>query len=116
MAYETLAKIFRQDPAAYEAAYNKRYNSPSAVHFDILIKQYGRRKAYPLFFNYTSDMVLLMEQVYKAYEELLLTSAKVPDIVLRQFVLLSILEEIKSSNDIEGVQSTRKKNFGRGSS
>lgn len=32
----------------------------------------------------------------------------VPPVILHQFTLLSILDEVKAINDIEGVHSTRK--------
>lgn len=53
-------------------------------------------------------MVLLIEKIYKAYERFLYVLHSVPAVVLHQFSLLSILDEVKSTNDIEGVRSTRK--------
>lgn len=108
MAYVSLTKIFYQDQAAYEESYALRYHSPAAKHFPIEIQQFNRPKAYPLFFNYTEDLVLLVEQIYRAYNSLLLVMYEVPPIVLQQFSLLSVLDEVKASNDMEGVQSTRK--------
>lgn len=108
MVYKSLSKIYYQDTNEYESEYSKRYNAFSAKHFNIFIKQYNHKNSYKAFFNYTEDTALLIEQIYKAYENLLYTLNSVPPIVLHQFSLLSILEEVKSTNDIEGIHSTRK--------
>lgn len=100
MSYDSLTKNFCQNREAYEAAYSQLYSSIGAKHFDIVIKQFNHHNAYPMFFNYTNDIVLLIEQIYKAYGDLLRVMHRVPETVLHQFALQSILEEIKSSNDI----------------
>ena len=53
-------------------------------------------------------MFLLMERIYKAYEGFLYLVNSVPGVVLQQFSLLCIVDEVKSTNDIEGVRSTRR--------
>lgn len=108
MSYMSLSKIFYQDTHRYEEVYTQRYNSTVAKHFDIAIKQYNRKNSYPIFLNYTEDMMLLVEQIYKSYEKLLYSINIVPKVVLHQFALLSILDEVQSTNAIEGVRSTRK--------
>ena len=50
MSHEPLAKIYHQNRASYEDSYTQRYNSVGAEHFDIVIKEFDRRNAYPLFF------------------------------------------------------------------
>lgn len=108
MTYDSLTKIYYKNENLHEAEYQKRYNSPFVQHLDIIIKQYNHRNSYPAFFNYSENIVLLIEKIYKAYENFLYVIHSVPPVVLHQFSLLSILEEVKSTNDIEGVHSTRK--------
>lgn len=108
MQYTTLKKIYYSDESNYEAEYLKRYTASFTQHFNISIQEYNRRHAYPAFFVYTQEVVLLMEHIYKSYETLLYAINNVPAVVLRQFTLLSILEEVKSTNEIEGIHSTRK--------
>lgn len=108
MSYRSLTKIYYQNINDYESSYISRYNSFGAKHFDLCIKQYNHQVEYPMFFNFTEDITLLTEKIYKSYEKLLYVVHSVPDVVLQQFSLLSILEEVKSTNDIEGVHSTRK--------
>lgn len=108
MTYLNLTKLYYKNFKEYEANFINRYNSPFSKHLNINIKQYNHNNSFPAFFNYTEDIVLLIEQIYKAYEKLLYTIHSVPPVVLHQFSLQSILEEVKSTNDIEGVHSTRK--------
>lgn len=108
MSYNSLTKIYYKDAAMYDNEYRKRYDAPFTQHLKISLKQYNHQNAYPAFFYYNEDIALLTEQIYKSYEALLYTIHSVPPVVLHQFSLLSILEEVKSTNDIEGVHSTKK--------
>lgn len=60
------------------------------------------------FFYYTREYALETEKIYSAYERFLYLVNSVPPVILHQFTLLSILDEVKAINDIEGVHSTRK--------
>ena len=108
MKYEPLKKAYYTNESGYELEYSKRYAAPFTQHFDMPIKEYNRKNTYSAFLIYTQEIALLMEQIYKSYETLLYAIHSVPKIVLDQFTLLSILEEVKSTNEIEGIHSTRK--------
>lgn len=108
MKYMSLRKMYYTDFDNYEIEYNKRFKAVSTKHFSIEIKQYNRRNAYPAFFCYTEEIVLLIEKFYKNYFNLSKIKQQAPPILLRQFVLSSLIDEIKSTNDIEGVYSTKK--------
>lgn len=105
--YQTLKKLYYTNECDYEAEYDKRYNAPCTQHFNISIQEYNRQHAYPAFLVYNQEIALLMEKIYKSYEILLYDINSVPDVVLHQFTLLSILDEVKSTNEIEGIHSTR---------
>lgn len=107
MNYISLTKIYYQNNKIYENEYSKYFNNFTAKHLDIYIKEYNHKTSYPAFFNYTEEIILLIEHIYKSYENLLYIIHSVPKIVLHQFALLSILEEVKSTNAIEGVHSSR---------
>ena len=106
--FKTLTLVYYTKPDLYEEVYHSRYTSPFSAHIPIEIRQYNRQKAYPAFFYYTNEILLLLDQVWSTYEEFLKIVHDVPPIVCHQFALLSILDEVKSTNDIEGVHSTRK--------
>ena len=48
MAHDSLTKVYRQNRNSYEDIYTLRYNSVGAKHFDIVIRQFNRRNAYPI--------------------------------------------------------------------
>lgn len=109
MKFISLTKYFYQHTQEdYEKEYGRRFEAPFTVHFPIPIHQYNRKSAYPAFLCYTGDILRLVEKFYKTYEQFLYTVNTVPEVVLYQFTRLSIVEEVKSTNDIEGVRSTRK--------
>lgn len=108
MNNQTLTKIYFKDSNSYESAYQSRFNATFTFHLGIDIKQYNHPKAYPAFFYYSKDFALYVEKIYSAYGRFLSIVNQVPPVVLHQFTLLSILDEVKATNDIEGVNSTRK--------
>lgn len=109
MKFISLTKYFYQHTQEeYETEYIRRLEAPFTVHFNIPIHQYNRKNAYPAFLCYTGEILRLVERFYKTYEQFLYTVNTVPPVVLYQFTRLSIVEEVKSTNDIEGVRSTKK--------
>lgn len=109
MKFISLTKYFYQHTQEeYEIEYIRRLEAPFTVHFNIPIHQYNRKSAYPAFLCYTGEILRLVEKFYKTYEQFLYTVNTVPPVVLCQFTRLSIVEEVKSTNDIEGVRSTKK--------
>lgn len=109
MKFIPLTKYFYQHTQEeYETEYIRRLEAPFTVHFNIPIHQYNRKSAYPAFLCYTGEILRLVEKFYKTYEQFLYTVNTVPPVVLYQFTRLSIVEEVKSTNDIEGVHSTKK--------
>ncbi|MDY2636502.1 MAG: Fic family protein [Phascolarctobacterium sp.] len=108
MTFDSLVKCYYKNEKKHHMEYEQRYNAPFAYHLDFSVKQYNHNISYDAFYYYTVEIVLLMEKIYKAYEEFLYVIHSVPPVILQQFSLLSILDEVKSTNDIEGVRSTRK--------
>lgn len=109
MKFISLTKYFYQHTQEeYKTEYIRRLEAPFTVHFNIPIHQYNRKSAYPAFLCYTGEILRLVEKFYKTYEQFLYTVNTVPPVVLYQFTRLSIVEEVKSTNDIEGVRSTKK--------
>lgn len=109
MKFIPLTKYFYQHTQEeYEIEYIRRLEAPFTVHFNIPKHQYNRKSAYPAFLCYTGEILRLVEKFYKTYEQFLYTVNTVPPVVLYQFTRLSIVEEVKSTNDIEGVHSTKK--------
>lgn len=108
MEYISLKKIYYTNFSEYEAEYKKRFEAPTTKCFPIEIKQYNRKNKYPAFLCYTEKIMLLTEKFYKKFLKLYRLKEQAPPILLRQFILSSLIDEVKSTNDIEGVRSTKK--------
>ena len=104
----TLTRIYYTAPNLYEKTYESRYHAPFALHLGFEIHQYNRRKSYPAFFYYNQDFVHCMEEIYKAYGTFLEIKHKISPLLRYQFAFLSIIDEITATNDIEGIQTTKK--------
>lgn len=102
MKYILLAKQFYKNKTVYEELYRQRFSHETTVHMPILIN--GNEA----FFTYSEEVVKLMVDIYKMDKQLSLIVRKLPGIAREQFILKSLIDEIKSTNDIEGVYSTRK--------
>lgn len=107
--YQSLAKLYyRVDSKSYEQIYQARFNSPFTRHFDFNIRQFNYPKTHPAFFCYSEELVALIEKLYKLNTRFLSIAELIPPVVLYQFALSCILDEVKSTNDIEGIHSTRR--------
>ena len=108
MHYESLHHIYYKQNPKWETVYNQRLNSPAAKILPLSIKQYGRSHANPAFYCYTEEIALLQDQIMAAFHNFVNIAAKLPDFAMPQYLRASLIEEIQSTNDIEGVRSTRR--------
>ncbi|MEA4829104.1 MAG: hypothetical protein VB121_03760, partial [Enterococcus thailandicus] len=108
MAYESLKKIYYQEPGKYEEAYLSRFNSSTTKHIEITIHQYNHKNEYPLFYCYDESIINSIISILHEKYELDKLLADIPMVIVDQFIKSSIVEEVKSTNDIEGVRSTKK--------
>lgn len=102
MEYIQLAKQFYKDKSEYDSLYQRRFQCESTVHIPVLI--HGNEA----FFTYSEEVIKRMIDIYKEDKRLNTILGQLPEIARSQFILKSLIDEIKASNDIEGVYSTRK--------
>lgn len=108
MNYIPLSKLYYKEEQTWNEAYISRFNSFGAIHFDILITQYQRKHSYEAFLCYNNELIQLIQDIYNLKADLLLLKTKLPEVVREQYILSCIADEIKSTNDIEGVRSTKR--------
>ena len=106
--YESLYKIYHKYPEKHDIIYRQRFNAPTTRRFAFFIKEHNRREAYPAFLCYTEELSLLFEEIYVKHEQLLQLINTVPPLVLEQFILFSVVDEVRATSDIEGIHSTRR--------
>ena len=102
MQYKPLSSIFYSNNDEYLKIYTNRYNSESTYRFDFKIKENNA------FLVINNDILRSIESIYKLNCDLLKKMNSVPLIALQQYRKKCLVDEIKITNEIEGVNSTRK--------
>lgn len=108
MPYESLYTLYYKNPSAWENEYTRRQTGAGIRRLDFEIQEYGRPQKYPAFFCYAEDIALLQEQIMRAFTALLGLLRHIPGAGIDQFLHTCLVQEIKSTNDIEGVHSTQR--------
>lgn len=108
MDYESLYKLYYKNPTHYESIYTERFYSPFTKHLPISIKPFNHTSEYECFYCYTEEMATLQDKIMSTFFSFYQLIELLPQAGILQFLYTSLIEEIQSSNDIEGVHSTRK--------
>ncbi len=106
--YESLYKIYYKRNTEWQGEYERRIHSVEAQVLPLTVSQYGHSEAYQAFFCYTKDAALLQERIRQEFSECQKLIYRLPQSAISLFLRASIVDEVKSTNDIEGVHSTRK--------
>lgn len=101
MRYESLGKLFYKSPAEYEQIYQHRFRNESSLHFDFKI--HGNTAF--LLINF--ELLHLMEKIWQLDKELVQICNHLPKIAKQQYITRAAIEEIKLTNEIEGIHSPR---------
>lgn len=102
MKYRLLSSIYYENKDLFEKTYNNRFNSESTYNFNFKINDNNA------FFVINHTILQQLDKIRKLDKLLTLKSKELPGIALTQFTRRCIIDEIKMTNDIEGVVSTRK--------
>jgi len=102
MEYKLLSSIFYSDNSKYVDLYKSRLNSESTYRFNFNINEYGA------FVVINHDILQRAQTIMELDRELLIKIHSVPQIALDQYRKKCLIDEIKMTNEIEGVNSTRK--------
>ena len=100
MQYVGLKRIFHQDEKMWKELYNIRFNSEFCRHLGIKIHQNE------CFYVINEEILNLIEKIYRInswFDRL-----DLPNMAKSYMIFSSLLEEIHSSNKIEGIHSTHK--------
>ncbi len=102
MGYALLSHLFYKDKNEYKDLYEKRITSESTCILPIKIGDYNAFYCLcPEIHNISMQIMQIDKRIYHIRKEL-------PDVALIQFANKCLIDEIKLTNDIEGVYSTRK--------
>lgn len=107
MAYIPLYEIYYKQNNEWFQEYQKRFNNLFAKHLDITIKEFNREKEFQLFYCHTECIVTLQNKIMFDFLRLQKLFNLLPGAGIDQFLKSCMIEEIQSTNEIEGVRSTR---------
>lgn len=107
MAYIPLYEIYYKQNNEWFQEYQKRFNNLFAKHLDITIKEFNREKEFQLFYCHTEYIVTLQNKIMFDFLRLQKLFNLLPSAGIDQFLKSCMIEEIQSTNEIEGVRSTR---------
>lgn len=107
MAYIPLYEIYYKQNNEWFPEYQKRFNNLFAKHLDITIKEFNREKEFQLFYCHTEYIVTLQNKIMFDFLRLQKLFNLLPGAGIDQFLKSCMIEEIQSTNEIEGVRSTR---------
>lgn len=103
MSYLSTYKLFvMNDSSTFNKIYEQKFNSNSSLKFNILINDYQA------FFNYDSEIMALLSKIRDVDLKVKELFATFPDIAIKQYMRKSLIDEIEYTNQIEGVNFTRK--------
>lgn len=110
--YQSLEVLSYKNYSDSEEEYLNRIESPSSTVLNLTINPYSfkkqarEREKFPLFYMNLTIHIKLLEEIQK--NSILLNSIELPPIAKNKLFLTQMINEIQSTNDIEGVQSTRR--------
>ena len=102
MTYRDLRKIFHSNPQAYDSEYAARFNSPQTrkIGFDV--------SGSPAFFVMTPEIYQAELAAARLDKELYQLCLSLPGKAIESYQESNLIDEIVITNEIEGVQSTRR--------
>lgn len=108
MKYEPMHKIYYKQPAEWQRILDNRRNSESSISLPIPIHEYNRRNTYDAFFMYHPILVKLLLSLEEKRSIFITLVSKVPTVMIFHVMNAFLSTEIKATNDIEGVYSSRR--------
>lgn len=100
MQKKRLDKLFYSNPAEYEQEYRRRFDDPDTIHLPLTINEH------PAFFYVTPQMLNQIAAIERMDKRII--GLDLPGVLVTQFINRCLYAEIKQTNNIEGVHSTRK--------
>lgn len=105
MKYVQLKKMFHIDENKCNELYFKRFNSETANHLGIKLNN-----EYECFYLINDEILSLLDKIYmlNTWLEKIMASNVLPNSAKEYLIISTLVEEIRSSNQMEGIYSTRK--------
>lgn len=105
MKYIQLKKLFHTNETESNELYLRRFNGETTKRLDIILNN-----GFECFYLINSEILSLIDKIYaiNTWLEKTMASEILPSTSKDYLIVTSLVEEIKSSNQMEGIYSTRK--------
>ena len=97
-----------KDKEYAEQTYKMRFSGETTVHTGLRIHPMKQRRDFELYYVPTEEMLLKIEAINHNDRELVRLGNSLPGVAQDRFLLNIISEELHSSNEIEGVKSSKR--------
>ena len=108
MPTPNLLKIYRQNESESRALYEQLYQSPLTHKIGIELRHLNASRSFPCFYYYTEEIMQVTSAIMTELRTLTAITSALPLVAIESFRRVCLIEEIQSTNAIEGVRSTRK--------
>lgn len=114
MKYKSLKALFYQNPENFDENYHRRFNNSLAIKTGLQVYPYDKKhqkrisNSYEIFYLPNAELSVLIEDVFQNTQKVERIRLKLPKIAEEQLFATNLVNELQSTNEIEGVQSTRK--------
>jgi Fic family protein len=102
MRYKILSKLYYSEPEEYEKIYLSRLEGEETLHFPIAVN------GFPAFLICTHEVLSLCSEIHRVDKQVLVLGKQLSDVSLAQYKATCLIEEVKRTNEIEGIASTRR--------
>lgn len=101
MKYKELKSLYYKDTNLYKIEYNNRFNGNSTIRLPISV--FNNQS----FVVLTNEILLLFQNIYEKSNKINALLSDLSSIAVQSYTNECLIEEIMSTNDIEGVYNTR---------
>ncbi|MBB5324142.1 Fic family protein [Anoxybacillus tepidamans] len=105
--YELLSKLYYKDQKNYLSEFEKRFNSYGTVKLPFHIRPYKSNEEFECFYVNHQELDLLHEQIMKQSKLIQSIVHRLPRIAIQQYIQAKLIDELLSTNEIEGIHSTK---------
>ncbi|MGJ7920637.1 Fic family protein [Neobacillus sp. LXY-4] len=105
--YETLSKLYYKDLEKYRIEYDKRFNSYGTVQLPFVIRPFNFTDEFTCFYVNHNELDMLHDQIIKQSKLIQAIMENLPPIAISQYIKSKLVDELLSTNEIEGVHSTK---------
>ena len=102
-----ISKVRYTDQLNYLEVYKNRFNFDTTLKIQLIIKPYKCDKSYQLYYVYNNKTSQFVDEIRKNDELLKDLDAELPQVAKDAFLVDVISSELKSTNDLEGVESSK---------